>query len=146
MPQGVQYQILKNKTLEEIEKDTQNAMAQGWQPAGPVTAYAEGFFHEMVLITQSPMEAAENQRKEQARVLAQTFAEKYKNLDAKTKTLLDINNISVFVENGQMFTRIGDKISIGISPAEVLSALKASKHCPMDLDEDKFLNDIGGLL
>ena len=146
MPQEVQYQILKNTTLEEIEKDTQDAMAQGWQPAGPVTAYAEGFFHEMVLITQSPMEAAENQRREQARVLAQTFAEKYENLDAKTKTLLDINNINIFVENGQMFTRIGDKISAGISPAEVLSALKASKHCPMDLDEEKFLNDIGGLL
>lgn len=157
MPEGSQYKIISNTTLSGIEADTRALIENGWQIAGPVTfvpekdtsGYSERsgyFFREMILIAKPPMQIIEEQRREMAIKLAQEFQSKYENLDSKVKDLLDINNISVFNEDGQLFTRIGDKVSTGISPTEVLAALKASKHCPLDLDEQWFLDEIGGLL
>ena len=151
MPDGTQYKIIVHNTLGGIEDETRAHIAEGWQIAGPVTFVPEKqlsgyFFREMILLAMPPMKIAEAQRQEMAKSLAKQFQEKYNRLDARAKDLLDINNISVFNEDGQLFTRIGEKVSTGISPAEILAALKASKHCPLDLDEQWFLGEIGGLL
>ena len=67
-------------------------------------------------------------------------------MDPKIKDLLDINDIELSCVGGKHFTRIGDKIHDGISPNEVLNALKASKHCPLDLDEEAVLQAVEALV
>lgn len=146
--QQTEYQIITSNTLDGMEEETKKLLDEGWQPAGPVTfvpqkSYSGYFFHEMVKFT--PMEPLTVVEKGSQAVLE--FNKRLNEMDPQVKELLDINNIRLSITNdGQLVTVVGDKVTDGISPNEVLMALKASKHCPMDLDEEAVLNAVEGLL
>lgn len=146
MAPELDYMIIESEDTQDLLTKVKKKLVEGWQLAGPLMIYKGKILREMIFISASPMEVAEKQRKEMAIQLAKDFTSKYEKLDEKAKTLLDINNISIFNEDGQLYTRIGDKVSVGVSPGEVLAALKVSTHCPMDLDEQWFLSQIEALL
>jgi len=146
--QRTEYKIISSNTLEGIEKLTQALLDDDWQPAGPVTfvpekSYSGYFIHEMVKFL--PPEMITTTEKASQAVL--DFNKKLRKMNPRVKELMDINNIRLSITNdGQLVTIIGDKVTDGIYPNEVLMAIKASKHCPIDLDEEAVLNAIEGVL
>ena len=146
MQTGPDYIIAHSQFLENREDETRENLADGWQLASPLF-YAEGeFFQPMLKFPAPPMEQGQSLADAAQEQAAEDFQKKWEDMDAEVRDLLLINNIDLFTQNGQLFTRVGDKIRAGIAPNEVLSLLKESKHCPMDLDEQKVLNAIEGLL
>lgn len=143
-----EYIVLKASFLEDIEKQTREYLLQGWQPAGPITfipkisaSVPEVYFHEMIRLVPEPVE------RPNLVDASEMFNEKLSRMDDYVKTLLDINGIMLLCNSeGQFETIVGDRRLAGIAPNEILMAIKNSKHCPMDLNEQKVLNEIEALL
>ena len=138
------YKILTADTIEGIEQQTAAFIEMGWQPASDVRYIASEklFIHEMLYFPRpdAPAPAA-------PAVDAEKFAGKLANMNQKVKDLLDINGIELACsEDGKLYTRVGDKVVEGISPNAVLLALKASKHCPVDLDDAMVINAVESVI
>ena len=146
-----QYKILKAETLDEIGKMTAELTEKGWQPVSPLgyvpqnKNHGEYFYHEMAFFEvpepQAPEEPARDFEAEE-----RAFNAKLNRMDPKISDLLAINSIDLVYIDGKLYTRTPTKVHEGIYPPMVLDILKNSKHCPIDLDEEKFLNDIDSLL
>jgi hypothetical protein len=52
MPQVVKYTIVLGGSLAELEKKVNQAIADGWQPFGGVTAGNEGWLYQAVVMYQ----------------------------------------------------------------------------------------------
>jgi len=137
------YKILTADTIEGIERQTAAFIEMGWQPASDVRYIASEklFIHEMLYFPRpdapAPAPAVDTEK----------FAEKLANMNQKVKDLLDINRIYLACsKDGKLYTHIGDKVVEGISPNAVLLALKASKHCPVDLDEAMVINAVESVI
>lgn len=154
MSPKIQYKILRAMTLDDIEEETQELLRSGWQPAGPVTQIDSEssvdatfhYIHEMIKVPAPDQLLADEEVQRLEQMAGQLFEEKKANMNPKVRDLLEINGIELFYANGQPATRVGDKVHNGINPNEVLNALKASKHCPLDLDEESVLKAVGELV
>lgn len=135
----IKYQIVTSSTLDDLEEETQKLIDEGWQLAGPIGYTNELYYHEMMKFPQQPAP--------DRRDAVSEFNAKLDRMDTKIKDLLDINGIVLACNpNGQLVTVVGEKVIEGISPNSILMALKNSKHCPIDLDEQEVLNAIEGVI
>ena len=130
----LEYRILGATTWKTLEEMVKEALANGWQFAGPLVVDKDNrhFYKEMVKEKQSQLEKTQVEATLDAR-----FNEKYSALDPKIKDLLEINGIELMSQNGKLFTIIGGKVSEGILPSKVAHALITSKHCPLSLSVEE---------
>lgn len=148
--QKMQYRIIKTTNLNTMEELTQEMAQEGWQPAGPVTEVSNvgddgiHFYHEMVRLVTDNLA----QQREEMQIAAdrQAFMKKLDNMDSKVKDLLELNGIVLMFVDGKLYTQVGEKITEGIQPQEVLKLLKASKHYPIDMKDEVVLNAIEGVI
>ena len=52
MPQVVKYMIVLGGSLAELEKKINQAIAEGWQPLGGLTAGSEGWLYQAMVLIQ----------------------------------------------------------------------------------------------
>ena len=132
------YDIFATSSLEKLKDHTQQMFDDGWQKASPIIVDGNDYIQEYVkVVVADPVVRT---------VDTDEFNSKLDKMDQKVKDLLAINNIVLACDNGQLCTYFGDDRADGISPVTILNTLKNSKHVPIDLDEEKVLNEIEGLL
>lgn len=137
--QSYHYQILTGKTLDEIAKSIEAYLNHSWQKASDVK-YDENsasYYIEMIQVTVVVDNGLPDDN---------SFNSRYAALDEYVKDLLEVNDIHLNCIDSIYSTMHGKDIIDGISPTVVLALIKDSKHCPIDLDEEKVLDEISKLV
>lgn len=141
----IKYKIITSKTAEELEKEIQKLLDNGWAFVGSLVSDEQGFAREMV------KEVKELKEPEQVQIDPETVDQEFKLrynrlLGEKTRDLLYINGIVLNCEKGQMTTSYKGETTQGISPAHVLQLLKSSKHYPINADDKVILKELESLV
>lgn len=147
----MEYKILKERTLEEIETLTVQDIQNGWQCMGPVQYEStSGVWYREMMRMYNPNTANQTDSAGDAlqsnEDISAAFSAKLSDMDKYVYDLLDINGILLYVNAGEMYTEQSGVAEKGISAARVLELLKKSQHCPIDLNEELVLSEIEKLL
>lgn len=139
-----EYDIITTHDVREMSKKVQERLNLGWQKAGQLMIHNDANGDTVFL--QELIKVVEFKEQLKNKVEDVEFNRKVEMMDKKVKDLLDINNIRVTCENGDLVTYFGEEKSAGIIPSAIVNTLKNSKHVPIDLDEEKVFKEIGSLL
>lgn len=139
----LEYKIITSSSVEKMEELMAEMLNLGWQKASPIIL--DRHAGDLTLI-QELVRQVSPESMFSFEDLDKQFYDKYDKMDSRVKDLLDINGIRLQSVDGALITSHGNKTTQGIFPNEVLSLLKASKHCPLDLDETKVLMEVESLL
>lgn len=131
----MEYDYLIASTLQALKEGINAHLADGWTLYGDVQVLEIGT--EQTLY-QGFLKAKIDC---QPQSFAERFARGYAGLDQRLRDLLEINGITL-AYNDTGFTVEHDGKTTELSPFRVMSLLVASKHCPIDLDEQWVMDQI----
>ena len=137
----MEYKIIVAYNTVELEQLIQAFLNDGWDRFMPIVATPELFLAEMTRVKKEDSELPYE-------LIRERKVKKLAELDPYLKDLLEINNISIQCDDlGRLSVSCGsDGKTVGFLPILVLNLLRNSKHVPIDLDEEKILNELEKLL
>lgn len=152
---NMRYQLVFATSLSELQTEVEGLMRRGWQLSGSLTikeptptltniVATPRYYREMVYIDTTPAEDEDNECVEDEQ--KRKWDEAYRQLPQKLRDLLAINNVQIMLVDGKPYTRVGNKVIMGITPTVVLQELREGDHFPINIADEEILTPLEGFI
>lgn len=143
---ATEYKLIYEKDQEKFNSTVSKLLSSGWQFVAPELIITKDGYFCREFILDSP-DQEDDQPDEINHMNPAEFSRRWENMDQKVRDLLYVNDVWLFVtESGSLMTQNGDTVEPGIVPSRVLELVMKGGHVPIDLDREKFIQEIGKLI